>query len=233
MKSVRFNKVKSFGLHAKAFYSLAVLTLLLTLLSFLAPTSVSAAGISLSKSSIQLGETLVVSGTGFSPGEKLSFWLTAPGGAVFPAGYVNTNDKDGSFSNFPLNGGEGKITSGPGKWSLTSSGLNSKTTVSVEFNILMPTLRVQAINIGNTVVLAVYGGNYWYPEEKVNLWITDGAGTVLGLGYTFADRQGKIPDPTFIGFVFGGTAGAYSLTGQGVTSNQPIVTQFVANQISA
>jgi hypothetical protein len=78
------------------------------------------------------------------------------------------------------------------------------------------------------VVVAVYAGANWYPLEKVELWVTDGVGNTIGLGYAFADQRGKIPDPTSYGFAFGGTAGYYYLTALGEISNIPKVVQFVA-----
>ncbi len=227
----------SFGLKAK----LALLTLALIFSTgfamFLAPAEADAQGVvTLSvKANIRFGEPIVISGTGFGSGELIALWLTGPSGATFPGGYVNAN-ANGTFENFPVGGGDTAdnnivIAGGAGKWAVTASGSKTKATVFVNFDVFKPVLLAAARNVGNSIVILVYAGAYWFPNERVNLWVTDGVGQVLGLDYTFADRQGFIPDPTKIVTAFGGTAGVYSLTARGATSGNITVTQFNATLI--
>lgn len=223
------------GLKAKSLLAVLVLVFSLSSFWFVFPAQAEAATATLTvKASIRMGDPIVVSGTGFSPDEKLAFWLTSPTNAVIPAGYVNVSHADGSFSNFTLKGNDAEAFArttapyGTGQWALTAQGLSSGIQVFVNFTVLDTTLLVSALNIGNSIVVAVYAGANWFPQEKVFLWVTDSVGNVIGLGYGFADRQGKIPDPTSFGFIFGGTAGYYYLTAQGEISKQPRVIQFVA-----
>jgi len=150
---------------------------------------------------------------------------------------------DGTFAKTPLGGYTNPYLIGPnpedipGEWTLVARGTASGNTATAKFELLAPTLKVSAINVGNSVVTAFYTGTRWYTGEQVSLWITDGLGNTLPakgsnqILYTWADKAGNIPDPSFVGFIFGGTAGEYWLTAYGNTSLTYVWTPFQAAQI--
>lgn len=228
------NLSRSFGLKAKLL--LTTMALLFSLSSiFVAIPTASAAGISMSKSSYRLGESLIVSGTGFASGEKIALWLTGPSGTAYDAEYLNAS-QGGTFESFPVGGGNSNanniyVQSGSGTWYLTAKGLTSGTTAITNFAIRNPTLVAQGVTIGN-VLLIFFAGGDWFPNEKVTLWASGADGKAVSGGYTWADGNGKIPDVTVPGlsYTFTGSSGDFALTAQGATSGYRAISTFTATK---
>lgn len=230
--TINFYRKPQFSLKAR--FSLITLVLLLSA-AFVFPTIASAdatATISVkSDGGLQLGQPILVSGSGFSAGEKIAFWLTSPHDKVFDAEYANVG-ADGTITGFPLGGGNTDATnnitvgSGAGVWSVTAKGLTSGTTAVTTFTIISPKIAVAGVNVGGNVFVVAYAGAYFFPEEKVSLWVTFPDGSVGPLAYTFADKRGNIPDPTKFGFVFSGPVGEYALTAEGAISKTPTIVHF-------
>jgi len=228
------NLSRSFRLKAKLL--LTTMALLFSLSSiFVAIPSASAAGISMSKSNYRLGESLIVSGTGFATGEKIALWLTGPSGNAYAAQYLNASS-GGTFENFPVGGGntDGNnivVVSGSGTWYLTAKGLTSGTTAITNFSVRAPTLVAQGVTIGN-VLLIFFAGNSWYPNEKVTLWASGADGKAVSGGYTWADGNGSIPDVTVPGlsYTFTGSSGDFALTAQGSVSGYRAISVFSATK---
>lgn len=220
----------------KAKLLLTTMALLFSLSSFfVAIPTAGAAGISMSKASYRLGESLIVSGSGFGAGEKIALWLTGPSGTAYDAEYLNAN-LNGTFESFPVGGGNTTanniyVQSGPGTWYLTAKGLTSGATAITNFAIRTPTLTAQGVTVGNVLLIFFVGGD-WFPGEKVILWASGGDGQAVTGGYTYADGNGKIPDVTVSALQFGytGTAGNFALTAQGNSSGWRAISTFTATK---
>jgi len=238
MNSAHSIRSKGFGLKAQLLVAVMALVFSLTSMLFTAPTAADAASATLSVKvttptgnpssplGIKAGEAIIVSGSGFAPNELIALWLTGPSGTAFDAGSVNAAN-DGGFSNFPLKGDDKlTIASGFGTWAVTARGVSSKVTIFVNFTVVRPLLVLGTANLGSNISLVVYLGAYWFPNEKVNLWVTFPSGDVAALSYTFADGQGFIPDPTKFGFLVTGPSGVYAVTARGDVSRTPVFANF-------
>ncbi len=210
-----------------------LLTLALLFTLFLTVFTVAPAhaesSLSLDSSTIRYGQRLSLSGNGFEAGEKIAIWATGPFRTVVSMGYLNAGN-DGSFSAFsPVY----TISSGtPGDWVVTVEGISSGNSSSVAFTLLNPTLSiVDSFNLDDTIVVVTFEGAYWYPGEKINAWVTDGIGTVVSVGYYYANADGTMPASPWIGFYYPGTAGSYKVTAYGNTSGQTLVASFNADKI--
>ncbi|MEI6044601.1 MAG: hypothetical protein WCS37_09625 [Chloroflexota bacterium] len=219
---------KGVGLKVKLF--LMVMALLFSLSGSLLVTNAAEATLTLDKTTIRLGEPILISGSGYSAGEKLSVWLTGPSGGTYDGAYLNANSA-GSFTSFPIGGGNTDlnnitIANHAGTWAVTVQGSASGLIASATFTVLSPNLTLTGNNLGNNIFHVLYSGSNWFPSEKVSLWVTFPDGTVTGLDATFADGDGNIPSPANNGFAFTGSVGAYTVTAQGSTSRNPITLQF-------
>jgi hypothetical protein len=210
---------------------LLTLTLMFTLFltAFTVVNVNAASSLTLGSSTIRYGQRVSLSGSGFNAGEKIAIWASGPNGAAVDMGYVNAGN-DGSFNAFsPVT----TISNGtPGAWAVAVQGLTSGNQSSVPFTLLSPTLSiVTSLNIADTVVLASFAGSNWYPGEQISAWITDGIGTVLSVGYFYANADGTLPASPWIGFAFLGSSGSYKLTTYGNTSGQTSIVSFNADKI--
>jgi hypothetical protein len=227
------------------------MALMLALASFVAvipqaEAQTSGAVISLNSSAYRFGQSILVSGAGFAPGEKISLWFTTPSGTATDAEggngtYVNANN-NGTFESFPVGGGNTDannivVASGPGTWYLTAKGNTSGRSAITSFTVVAPAVVAQGVQVGSVLVVFLKGA-FFYPDEKINLWLTDGSGAVLALPYTFADRQGNMPDPTFgsvpnVAVPTSPNGGPYTLSARGATSSYtataPLNTARAAN----
>jgi hypothetical protein len=78
------------------------------------------APLAVSPASGPAGTTFAFAGTGFEPGETVSFWLGEPEGQTYPAGHA-TADRNGTVSiTYTIGAG-----TRPGPWSVTGYGLES------------------------------------------------------------------------------------------------------------
>lgn len=187
------------------------------------------ASFSLASSTIRYGQSLSLSGNGFSGGERIAIWATGPKRVVVDLGYLNAGG-DGSFSNFTP--ATTILTGSPGEWKVTVQGASSGSQGIATFTLLQPTMEVtRSYNLDETVVVVIFKGANWVPGEKISTWITDGIGTVVGVGYYYANADGTMPALPWIGFYFLGSSGTYKVTAYGNTSGQYAVVSFNADKI--
>ncbi len=206
-----------------------VLLVGLFLVTFTAKPAHAAASFSLASSTVRYGQPLSLSGSGFSGGERIAIWASGPGRTVIDLGYLNAGG-DGSFSGFtPAT----TILAGtPGAWAVTVQGDNSGNQGIVNFTLLKPTMEVtRSFNLDESIVVVTFNGANWSPGEKISTWITDGIGSVLGVGYYYANGDGTMPASPWIGFYFPGTSGTYKVTAYGNISGQFAVVSFNADKI--
>ncbi len=227
-----FSMRQEFGRKTKLLLLAAVFGLLLSLflMAFNAPTA-RAAGFSVDTKNIRFGQQISVSGSGFSPNEPVAIWDTDSSGVAATLGRLFA-DNLGNFSGFsPVYKYGSTGEDAPGTIAVTAKGINSGTTLTDTFTLAKPTLSSNAVSVavdGTPLVISTFAGNNYYPGEKISIWITDGAGKVLGLGYCNADGGGKMPNDPISGLFFAGTPGAYKLSVNGNTSGQTIVADLIA-----
>jgi hypothetical protein len=218
------------GFKVRVTLAITFLLLGMALTLFVAtPANAASATLTVNSKQLNLGDSIVISGAGFAPGEKIAFWLTDPAGTAHNSAYLNA-DNFGNFSmfqnkNYP-------VVSGVGTWYATVQGLTSGLTAVDSFQVLTPTLKAAGIVVGPNVVVPFSGVN-WEFGERVQVWITDHVtGKVYGsnnVSYAWATTTGQIPASPGLLLFFPGTAGTYDLTVHGLTSNFTQVISFTAS----
>lgn len=191
------------GLGLKAVGLLGILALLLTL-SFTALQANAAAGITVTDTTLRLSEVPSVSGTGYTPNERVDLWLTAPDSTVKTYGYVFA-DNSGNFSDFtymPDTTGDSwsqiasMSTNMAGTWYVTARGDTSGASSIASFNVIGATLTASLTNLNGTLETITYSGENYFAGENVSLWLTDSTGKVLSLGNAYATASGTLPSLT-------------------------------------
>ena len=84
-----------------------------------------------------VGDTIIFRGSGFTPGEAVSFWFTLPNGVVLGTeqpipGGVNP---DGTIGPLPLPIDESLVNLGTGRWAFTFQGASSGHQAIIHFCI--------------------------------------------------------------------------------------------------
>lgn len=228
------------GISLKLAGLLAAMVLLMTM-SFSVLTANAAAGITLASTTLQLSQVPVVSGTGYTPNERIDLWLTAPDQSVKAYGYAWA-DTNGNFSGFsytpPTDTGDSpavlasKSTNQPGLWYVTAYGNVSTASSIASFTVTGATLTASFTGVSGDVVTLTYSGEHFYAGENIAMWLTDSKGTVTSLGSTYATSTGTIPSLldstgtvliTTISFLNDGTTGPYMMTVHGNSSGQTVI----------
>ena len=202
-------------------------------------------GATLQATSTRPGQFPLVSGGGFTANERVDLWLTTPGGTAVGYGYAFA-DSTGSFTGYTnqptvsdtdtqsMKASEELATSG--QWYVTARGISSGKSVITGFTVATATLQASIRSSYANQVVVAFNGSDFFPGEQVSLWITDSAGTVIPVNYTWADGNGQIPvlypdgstDDSYKlknTVSFTGTTGSYYLTAHGNFSGQSIYTQ--------
>lgn len=167
-------------------YWFGFLALLLVVMATLRPLQVSAASaeVAASPASASIGSTFRLSGSGFTSGESVALWTTAPDGSALAAGNILA-DGNGNFSlevyssdpnNLATEGNylaisqtfddDGNANSTTwqltlknrpqvGAWHLTAQGASSSVSQIFSFNIQMPSI----VNVAATPALATMGSS--------------------------------------------------------------------------
>ena len=186
------------------------------------------------------GEIVEVDGRGFLGGELVSFWITAPDGAVinFPPGQqvVQATPGGAVSTSFQF---EGKNP--VGRYTFTALGQSSQFRTFASFDLrsrpvvqrgpaqLSVMLPLGAVGPQRSVFFA--NGDLFFPGERVDLWLTLPDGAVRGFPSTFADNAaGQFS--VELGLDERLPTGFYQLTAQGATSRQLVIATFTITQVA-
>jgi hypothetical protein len=201
--------------------TISIVAALLALLLIL-PAGALAAGYTLepAQPTVEAGQIITFAGGGFTPGERVVTWATAPDQAVIGGNYANANSAGAIEFGF-------RVPSNAlgGRWAMTAYGLASKTPVVAAFDVLgrsPDTANPQAAVApssgppGTTFAFAAFG---YDGKEKISYWFTAPDGKLYAAYPERAksDRDGRVD----ITWTAPGDAqpGAWVITIQGLQSN--------------
>ena len=206
---------------------LAMLAVLAALLS--APVAVQAADYALNPTqpSVEAGALIDFTGSGFTQGERVVTWATAPDQAVIGGNYADAAGAEGRIVfNFRV-----PASDIGGRWAMTAYGLVSKMPVVATFEVIgqaadtTPQAAV-APNSGPRGTRFAFAAFGYSKKEKVSYWLTAPNGKVFAAypeGAT-ANSDGRVDiaweSPA------DAPAGFWAITMQGVKSNRARAVPF-------
>jgi hypothetical protein len=234
-------KIKAFSVAAVA--SMLALLVALSFSTKLAQADAPSAALTLNNTTLTLGVSPVVTGTGFTASEGVALWLTAPDQTVRFYGEGKA-DSAGNLVNYSYTP-DPKVYTGysqaqlatlqvnlPGQWALTAQGLTSGAVGIATFKALTPTVSATITNVSGNMVTLQLSGAFFYAYEPVGLWLTESSsGIVIPLSTLLTNNIGVFPDNdnvdgtnvTTLIFNSNGTTGPYMLTAYGNYSTQRVV----------
>jgi len=100
------------------------------------------------------GTTITFRGTGFTPGEAVSFWFTLPDGRVAgtPSPIPNGVNADGTIGPLPFPIDQSFVDLGAGRWAITFQGATSSHTAVIYFCVLTAAQATAIAQPTNTAV---------------------------------------------------------------------------------
>jgi hypothetical protein len=190
----------------------------------------------LPKNILRMDELPLVSGSGYSAGERVDFWLTGPDSSVKSYGFTfaSSNGTISGFSTSPAPGinestpeRNARATGQFGLWYISGRGNTSGKTGVTNFVVAPPTLSASISSTNGSVITFNYSGANFYAYESVSMWLTDAYGHVTSVGYSNARADGGIPSLqdgsgnliTTLNFLSDGLTGPYTMTAQGQLSH--------------
>ncbi|MGB9634178.1 MAG: hypothetical protein ACPL8I_12665 [Chloroflexaceae bacterium] len=175
-------------------------------------------------------DTVTLIGSGFSPGETVSIWITYPDFSVFGVAEVVTNG-DGAF-NFPYVPDFLGATFTPvGRYTYTAFGQSSGREVYASIEVSIGQAPGPSPNVTLSVHPAgdrqgrtfIFRGSGYRTNEPVAVWLRYPDATVEELGRTQAGPGGQIE---YVLKVTGAPVGRYALTARGVDSGANGIAEF-------
>lgn len=178
------------------------------------------------------GSRVDVNGRGFLGGEQISIWVTAPDGTVlnFPPGPGIFADNSGDFQTAFTFDGLNPV----GTYQFTILGTLSGYRVITPFTLTSPPVTER----GWAQLYVAYPpdqrdpqrsgfevqGQLFFPNERVDIWITLPDGSVRGLPSQIADEVGDFYAVLYLDERL--PTGFYQATAKGATSNHLVITSF-------
>lgn len=175
-------------------------------------------------------DTVTLVGSGFTPGETVSVWITYPDFTVFGVAEVVTNG-DGSF-NYPyLPDFLGAAFTPTGRYTYTAFGQSSGREVYAAIDVAID----QAPGTTSGVALTaepgrdgqgsyfVFRGSGYRGGETVALWLRYPDNTVADLGRLVAGPTGQMEYLLYVG---GAPVGRYAFTARGLASGANGIAEF-------
>jgi hypothetical protein len=146
--------------------------------------------------SVAAGQTIIFTGTGFTPGERVVTWATAPDQAVVGGPYATAEGQAGQISfHFDV-----PARAVGGRWAMTAYGLDSKTPAVASFEVIGgtpattdPQAAVAPLAGPPGTVFAFVALGY-DDEEDVSYWLTGPDGQIHAAypGGAQANRDGRV-----------------------------------------
>ncbi|HMQ34532.1 MAG TPA: hypothetical protein PKD53_27600 [Chloroflexaceae bacterium] len=203
------------------------LALLLALWSY---STFAAASLSATPANPRQNDTVTLVGTGFSPGETVSVWITYPDYTVYGVAEVATNG-DGSFSYPYLPDFLGATFTPTGRYTYTAHGQSSGREVYASIDVAIG----QAPGTTAGVTLAaeprrdtqgsyyIFSGAGYGTDEEVAVWLRYPDNHVEDLGRISAGPSGRIEYVLYVG---GAPVGRYALTARGLRTGLNGISEF-------
>lgn len=175
-------------------------------------------------------DTVTLIGSGFSPGETVSVWITYPDFSVFGVAEVLTNG-DGSF-NFPyLPDFLGATFTPTGRYTYTARGQNSGREVYATIDVAIDQAPPPSPNVSLSVTPGrdsqgayfVFRGRGYGGGEEVAIWLRNPNNTVTDLGRVVAGPLGEMEYVLYLG---GAPVGRYALTARGISTSANGIAEF-------
>jgi hypothetical protein len=176
---------------------------------------------------VAVGAPVTFTGTGFTAGEPLAFWQTAPDSKTAAILGSQNSNASGGFT-------AGVSFTTPGFWQVTAHGINSGHEVigryvvggssasvpgaSVPGTATTPSTTVIAATVGSPVTFTATG---FTAGETVSAWTTAPDSTTAALDQAIADSSGTVRITTTFA-----TPGFWQITAHGVTSTHEMVGQY-------
>lgn len=175
-------------------------------------------------------DTVTLTGSGFTPGETVSVWITYPDFTVYGVAEVPTNG-DGSFSYPYLPDFLGATFTPTGKYTYTAFGQTSGREVyaSITVDIGRAPGTSQGVSLTATPrrdtqgSYYVFSGSGYGTDEEVALWLRYPDNHVEDLGRVTAGPSGIIEYVLYVG---GAPVGRYALTAQGLRTGANGISEF-------
>jgi hypothetical protein len=205
--------------------ALALLLGLVTWGSFAQSASLSA-----SPAAPRQNDTVTLVGSGFSPGETVSVWITYPDFTVFGVAEVVTNG-DGSF-NFPyLPDFLGATFTPTGRYTYTAFGQSSGREVYAAIDVAIDQAPPTSSGVTLTVEPGrdsqgsyfVFRGSGYRGGEEIALWLRYPDNTVADMGRVVAGPGGQMEYVLYAG---GAPVGRYAFTARGLASAANGIAEF-------
>lgn len=205
----------------------AGLALLLGLWSWSAAASTS---LTASPANPRQNDTVTLAGTGFSPGETVSVWITYPDYTVFGVAELATNG-DGSFSYPYLPDFLGATFTPTGRYTYTAFGQSSGREVYASIDVAIgqapgpsPAVSLTATPRRDTQGSSyVFSGAGYGTDEEVAIWLRYPDNSVEDLGRLTAGPSGSFEYVLYVG---GAPVGRYALTAQGLRTGANGISEF-------
>ncbi|RRR73863.1 MAG: hypothetical protein EI684_08210 [Candidatus Viridilinea halotolerans] len=193
-------------------------------------SSYASASLSATPSNPRQNDTVTLVGSGFTPGERVSVWITYPDYTVYAVAEVVTND-DGSFSHPYLPDFLGASFTPTGRYTYTAFGQQSGREVyaSINVDIGQGAPPSQAVSFttetrqGHQGATFVFRGSGYAPGETVAIWLRYPDNRVNDLGHTTAGSGGVFEYVLRMG---GAPVGNYALTAYGMHSASTGIAAF-------
>lgn len=190
----------------------------------------SSASLTASPATPRQNDTVTLVGSGFSPGETVSVWITYPDMSVYGVAEIVVNG-DGSF-NYPyLPDFLGATFTPTGRYTYTAFGQSSGREVYATIDVAID----QAPGVSSGVSLTaepgrdgqgsyfVFRGSGYRSQEEVALWLRYPDNSIEDLGRTQAGPSGVIE---YVLYVSGAPVGRYALTARGLASGANGIAEF-------
>lgn len=188
------------------------------------------ASLSASPAAPRQNDTVTLVGSGFSPGETVSVWITYPNYAVYGVAEITVNG-DGSF-NYPyLPDFLGATFTPTGRYTYTAFGQSSGREVYAAIDVAIDQAPGTSAGVTLTVEPGrdsqgsyyVFRGSGYMGGEEVAVWLRYPDNHVADMGRVEAGPTGQIE---YILYAGGAPVGRYALTARGLTSAANGIAEF-------
>lgn len=203
------------------------LALLLALWTY---STFASASLSATPANPRQNDTVTLVGTGFSPGETVSVWITYPDYTVYGVAEVATNG-DGSFSYPYLPDFLGATFTPTGRYTYTAHGQSSGREVYASIDVAIG--QAPGTTAGVTLTAEprrdtqgsyyVFSGAGYGADEEVAVWLRYPDNHVEDLGRISAGPSGRIEYVLYVG---GAPVGRYALTARGLRTGLNGISEF-------
>jgi hypothetical protein len=189
-----------------------------------------AASLTASPASPRQNDTVTLVGGGFSPGEKVSVWITYPDFTVYGVDEIEVNG-DGTFSYPYLPDFLSAVDTPTGRYTYTAFGQSSGREVYATIDVAIG--RAPGTSTGVTMTVTprrdsqgsyyAFSGAGYGPEEEIGLWLRYPDNHVEDLGRVTTGPSGHLEYLLYVG---GAPVGHYAFTAYGLRTGANGIAEF-------